>query len=532
MGRWRDSSVARQWMWRDIEYRANNMARYPRMMPTEMTMAGDGEQAEWDELVTLVALFPQGAGIEELLARHGRKIARRTLQRRLAALVDRGRLVTVGRARALTYRLPVIPVTGHAEGASRVSATAELYVPISPGAEAIKAYVRQPPSGRRPVGYQIGFLEAYEPNVTSYLPTALRDQFHQLGRSPSDEAPAGTFARAILDRLLIDLSWASSRLEGNTYSRLDTERLIQEGEAASGKDALETQMILNHKAAIQYLVNNAEEIAINRQTIVALHAMLSDGLMADPMACGALRWRAVQISGSVYSPMALPQKVEEVFGIVHEMANEIADPFEQAFFLMVHLPYLQPFEDANKRVSRLAANIPLIRNNLVPLSFVDVPERAYVDGLLGVYELRQVELLRDVFTWAYERSCQQYAAVQGQLVQPDTFRLRYRVALSHTVRAIVEEGVSANPSTIRHTMPASVAHADEQKFIESVMEEFRTLHAGNAIRFGVKPFEFATWRERAGDAPESLPPLPTFHANRSAVDISDRDALHGVMDED
>src|SRR6185437_9670324 len=374
-------------------------------------------------------------------------------------------------------------------------ATSEAYVPISPDGEAIKAYVRQPLSGRRPIGYQISFLEAYDPNVTSYLPATLREQFHQLGRSPSHEAPAGTFAKSILDRLLIDLSWASSRLEGNTYSRLDTERLIQEGKVASGKDALETQMILNHKAAIQYLVNNAEGIAIDRQTIVALHALLSDGLMADPMACGAIRSRAVQISGSIYTPMALPQKVDDLFGIVYEMATMIADPFEQAFFLMVHLPYLQPFEDANKRVSRLAANIPLIRNNLVPLSFVDVPEHAYVDGLLGVYELQRVELLRDVFTWAYERSCQQYAAVQNQLAQPDTFRLHHRVALAHTIRAIVEAGVVADPSTVRNATPASVTNDDRQRFVELVMEEFRTLHAGNAIRFGVKPFEFEAWRE-------------------------------------
>jgi hypothetical protein len=461
-------------------------------------MASYKTQAEWEKLVGLVAEFPQGAGIEALLEKSGNGTSRRTLQRHLAALVTQGRLVTTGRARALTYRLPANSATVQSAATSASNATAEAYVPISPDGEAIRAYVRQPSSLRRPVGYQINFLEAYEPNVTSYLPATLREQLHQLGRSPSDEAPAGTFARAILDRLLIDLSWASSRLEGNTYSRLDTERLIQEGQAASGKDALETQMILNHKAAIQYLVDNAEDVAIDRQTIVALHALLSDGLMSDPMACGAIRSRTVEISGSVYRPMALPQKVDDLFGIVHEIASEITDPFEQAFFLMVHLPYLQPFEDANKRVSRLAANIPLIRNNLVPLSFVDVPERAYVDGLLGVYELQSVELLRDVFTWAYERSCQQYASVQSRLVQPDTFRLHHRVALGHTIRAIVEAGVVADQTTIRHAMPVSVAKEDEQRFIDLVVDEFRTLHAGNAIRFGVKPFDFETWRERIG----------------------------------
>ena len=178
---------------------------------------------------------------------------------------------------------------------------------------------------------------------------------HNLGRPPAENTPAGTFARDILNRLLIDLSWASSQLEGNTYSQLDTERLIEFGQAAEGKDAMETQMILNHKSAIEYLVMNIDQTDVSKETIIALHAFLSDGLMADPLMCGRIRNRAVDIGGSVYLPIALPQRLEELFGIVIDMAAEIIDPFEQAFFLMVHLPYLQPFEDVNKRVSLLFA---------------------------------------------------------------------------------------------------------------------------------------------------------------------------------
>lgn len=89
---------------------------------------------------------------------------------------------------------------------------------------------------------------------------------------------------------------------------------------------------------------------------------------------------------------------------------------------MLHFSYLQPFEDVNKRVSRLAANLPFIRENLSPLSFVDVPERAYIEGLLGVYELNRIELLRDVFVWAYERSCARYSAVRQSLGEPDLIR--------------------------------------------------------------------------------------------------------------
>ena len=325
---------------------------------------------------------------------------------------------------------------------------------------------------------------------------SLRDQLHALGRSPAEQTPAGTFARDILNRLLIDLSWASSRLEGNTYSHLDTERLIEFGQAAEGKDAMETQMILNHKDAIEYLVRDPAHASLSTDTIIALHAFLSDGLMADPRACGRIRHRAVGIDGSVYMPVALPQRVEELFGIVIQMAAEITDPFEQAFFLMVHLPYLQPFEDVNKRVSRLAANIPLIRHNLCPLSFIDVPQQAYVDALIGVYELNRIELLRDVFVWAYERSCQQYVAAKQNLVPPDIFRLRHRMALSEVIAAIVRNDERASDASIRARLPAAVAAADREHFVSLALEEFRTLHPGNAVRFGIRPLELEAWLAR------------------------------------
>jgi Fic family protein len=248
---------------------------------------------------------------------------------------------------------------------------AECYIPTSSAGKEIKAYVRQPRQNRQPVSYQVNFLGQYHPNQTYYLPSSLLSQLHSLGRSPAAQTPAGTFARDILNRLLIDLSWASSRLEGNTYSRLDTERLIEFGQVAEGKDALETQMILNHKSAIEYLVHDNGHLNITSETIISLHAFLSDGLMPDPLSCGRIRNRAVDIGGSVYLPIVLPQRLEELFNIMLSMASEIIDPFEQSFFLMVHLPYLQPFEDVNKRVSRLAANILFIRQNLCPLSFID-----------------------------------------------------------------------------------------------------------------------------------------------------------------
>ncbi len=371
-----------------------------------------------------------------------------------------------------------------------------VYVQTSAEGQEVRAYVSQPRQLRRPVGYQLEFLEQYHPNHTAYLPQNLREQLHSIGRPPEDHALAGTFARDIFNRLLIDLSWASSQLEGNTYSRLDTERLIQHGKKAKGKNAIETQMILNHKQAIEYLVLNPKNARVDTDTVLTLHALLADDLMADPTAVGRLRRRAVGIGGSVYLPIAVPQRLEEMFAVVVSMAADIKDPFEQAFFLMVHLPYLQPFEDVNKRVSRLAANIPFIRHNLCPLSFIDVPTQAYVEAMIGVYELNRIELLRDVFVWAYERSCQQYVAVQRTLVQPDIFRLSHRQALGEVIAAIVRKDKAASQRTIKGMMPASIAPADHGRFVELVLNEFKSLHEGNWVRFGIRPLELAEWRRR------------------------------------
>ena len=448
---------------------------------------------ELNPIVEAIGGHPAGIGSDALLQELGDGMGRRTLQRRLSKLLEQKRIQATGAGRATRYQL--VPTASTAwlvmepppgRGENTVSLSAE--------GEEIRAYVRRPRQARQPVGYRVEMLERYQPNFTAYLPEPLRAQLHLMGRSPMEQAPAGTFARDILNRLLIDLSWASSCLEGNTYSRLDTERLIEMGQAAEGKDVLETQMILNHKAAIEYLVGEAGQAGINPESIIALHALLSDGLMPDPLSCGRLRNRPVDIGGSVYLPIALPQRLAELFGHVLDMAAEIRDPFEQAFFLMVHLPYLQPFEDVNKRVSRLAANIPLIHHNLCPLSFVDVPQQSYVDGVLGIYELNRIELLRDVFVWAYERSCQQYVAVKQHLVPPDTFRLRYRKELSEAVAAIVRGDAPANARSVH--VPTAMPDADRERFMTLVLQEFRVLHAGNAIRFGLRPLEFEAWRER------------------------------------
>ena len=164
---------------------------------------------------------------------------------------------------------------------------------------------------------------------------------------------------------------------------------------------------------------------------------------------------------------------------------------------MVHLPYLQPFEDVNKRVSRLAANIPLIQRNLCPLSFVDVSQSTYISAMLGIYEINRVELLRDVFVWAYKRSCARYSAVRQSLGDPDPFRLQHRQHITQVVATVVREKMS-KPQAISHIhrfAQEQIEAPDRERFIEVVENQLLSLHEGNIARYRLRPSEFQAWRE-------------------------------------
>ena len=426
----------------------------------------------------------------------------RTLQYRLKALVDDKRLIRDGSGRWARYRLPTdTSLSGRATfGPLRSDARLSIGIPLSTAGEEIRDYVRRPTAAREPVGYDRNFLDRYRPNVDFYLSESERAELREFGTTEIVEQPAGTFAKQVLNRLLIDLSWNSSRLEGNTYSLLDTERLIELGEEAEGKDRLEAQMILNHKEAIEILVDGAEDIGFDRHTILNLHAALADNLLPDPAAPGRLRQVRVGIGGSVFHPLEVPQLIEEGFDRILAKASRIEDPFEQAFFALVQLPYLQPFDDVNKRVSRLAANIPLIRANLAPLSFEEVSRELYTEAILGVYEPNRTELLRDLFIWAYRRSASRYAAVRMSLGEPDPFRLNHRTAIRHVVGDVVREGMDKKNAAahIGAWAEEHVEEPDRERFREVVERELVSLHQGNFARYRVRPSEFARWQRNWG----------------------------------
>lgn len=432
-----------------------------------------------------------GLTLAELLAQHP-DVARRTAQRFIARLIASGQVIGKGEGRARRYF-----AADHQPSQSQQGESLDHFpdfIAVSADSQDILAYLAQPAAARKPVGYQPDFLNSYIPNKSWYLSETLRRQLHQMGRTVASAAPAGTYSRAILNRLLIDLSWASSQLEGNTYSRLDTRKLIEQGKAADGKAAIETQMILNHKTAIEMLVENTDRADFSRYTIMNLHSALAENLLPNPADEGRIRLHAVDIGKSVYRPLSSPQQIESLLDVMLSKACKIQDPFEQSFFIMVHLPYLQPFADINKRTSRLAANLPLFRANLCPLTFLDVPEQAYSRAMLGVYEMTRVELLRDLYLWAYERSTQEYQAIKQDLAEPDPLRLSWRDFIKQTIHGVITHP-DAEPLFYIQQAVGSQVPADEQHNVQAlVIDELRRLHEGVLARYGLRPAEYYAWQ--------------------------------------
>lgn len=430
---------------------------------------------------------------------------RKAIRRALKSLTRQNLVDPKGSARARVYVLHENKTEAEETHQTEESAEAPTHtianvlkgIDISPESRDLWYYVTKAPAERAPVGYVQEFLRSYEPNETFYLTAEHREKLNTLGQVETVVRPAGTYARNILDRLLIDLSWNSSRLEGNTYSLLETKRLIELGETVTGKEVSEAQMILNHKAAIEYMVESAEDDGITSHEIRSVHALLSENLLGDPAASGRLRSIIVEIGGSTYVPLENPQLIREGFEIFVEKINQIEDPFEQSLFSIVHLSYLQAFEDVNKRTARLVANVPLIKKNLRPLSFTDVDKDAYLYALLGIYERNDISLIRDLYVWAYNRSSQRYTAIQQAMGEPNFLKLRYRTQIQEIVRSIILNSVTGSDVVpqIRASIDSStITEADREEVFSLIEHEIASLHDGNVARFKVLPSEFQSWK--------------------------------------
>jgi len=422
---------------------------------------------------------------------------RKAIRRVLNSLIKKGLLEAKGAARARIYVRTAQGLKTEILSSQGRGADAFKGIPLSGESETLLEHISKPLQARAPVGYIQDFLRSYEPNQTYYLSEPQRIELLKVGSVEREVRPAGTYARNILNRLLIDLSWNSSRLEGNTYSLLETKRLIELGENAAGKDASEAQMILNHKGAIEYIVELAGVEEVGSHEVCSIHGLLSENLLGDPSASGRVRAIAVGIGGTTYMPLENPHILKDYFQDFIQKRNLIKDPFEQSFFSLVHLSYMQAFEDVNKRTARLVANIPLIKKNIKPLSFTDVEQEVYVKSLLGVYEKNDVSLLRDLYIWAYKRSSQRYSAIQQAMGEPNLLKLKYRTVIGDIIRTIILERVTGQQVVGRvQNLIASqtLPEADAREIFEVIETEIMSLHDGNIARFRIRPSEFQEWK--------------------------------------
>jgi hypothetical protein len=252
-------------------------------------------------------------------------------------------------------------------------------------------------------------------------------------------------------------------------------------------------MILNHKEAIRYLVQNVESLSVNEETIRTLHYLLADSLVAPGMA-GQIREDSIAVSGTTYAPLEGRDRLTRLLRQLLEKARRIEDPFEQSFFLLGHIAYLQAFVDVNKRTARLASIIPLITNDHVPQSFVDVDKGDYLNATIAFYELNETGPLADLYCFSYRRSCQHFDT-SVQVVGFDEiaalYRPQRRAIVSEIVRTLIPPGEAMNLIEARMTDAIEPQHRD--KFMQDVLAELENLDVSRIAGLGISREQLDAW---------------------------------------
>ncbi len=467
------------------------------------------KQEECRELLNILSSSDKPLSIGDIEDIIGKSMLKKTIQRRLKSLVEDGLIIAEGEKRGRKYYLEKdsYAKSGIDSGKDKEQALnqeVELEAnhsehPIfSSESLSLLSYLNTPVYGRIKTSYQVGLIESYIPNETQYVPNSVRDVLYKAGKRFDKTLAAGTYAKQIGQRLLIDLSYHSSRLEGNTYSKLDTQKLIENGLTAEGKVQEETVMIMNHKEAILFLVENAEDMLLSPFIITNIHNLLSRDLLKNPDACGKVRQLEVNIGNSSYLPLNNPHQLVEYLALLLRKAEQIIDPFEQSFFLLIHISYLQAFEDVNKRTARLTCNIPFIKGNLCPLSFIDVPQEDYFKALLYFYEKNDFLPALELFQWAYVKSCEQYDVVKESLGEIDTYRIQHRPARKEVMANIIRGGITGSDieSAIATYCKENTIDSPD-KFVTMVLHELETLHTGAIVSLGITESIFEAWKAKS-----------------------------------
>jgi Fic family protein len=426
----------------------------------------------------------------------------RTLSRWLRELVDEGTIERTGQLKATRYRSR----TADKPPSPQAAATPALPIFSSANEQLLKR-IDAPIYTRPPATYSEAWVDSYVPNQSAYLTAEQRTELKTLGKRAPIYGRAGTYIQKIYNRLLIDLSYNSARLEGNTYTLADTEQLVIQGVAAQGKPNAERIMILNHKEAIRYLVHNVESLSANEETIRTLHYLLADSLVAPGMA-GQIRDESITVSGTTYAPLEGRDRLTRLLSQLLEKARRIEDPFEQSFFLLGHISYLQAFVDVNKRTARLASIIPLITHDYVPQSFVDIDKGDYLKATIAFYELNETGPLADLYCFAYRRSCQRFDTTV-QVVGFDEiaalYRPQRRAIVAELVRTLIPPREATNFIEARMTDAIEPQHRD--KFKHDVLAELENLDVSRIAGLGITREQLDAWLKLRDAEASSASPI-------------------------
>lgn len=310
-----------------------------------------------------------------------------TMKRLIAAAVKNGDVVVQGKARATRYRL---------------SDQAHLLMPLN-----LDTYFALDVDDRQvQTSFNFGLIREQLPSVTLFTEEekarldALQAEFRQHVSEMTDNE-----YRKEMERLGIDLSWKSSQIEGNTYSLLETERLLRESKTADGKTKEEAVMLLNHKDALHFILDNPDYLEnLTASHIEDIHRLLTKELSVDR----GIRHRRVGITGTNYHPLDNEFQIREAMHDSCDLINGKTNIFEKALLTLVLLSYIQAFSDGNKRTARITSNAILIANGYCPLSFRSVDSIDYKKAMLIFYEQNNIYAFKQIFIEQFEFAVKEY----------------------------------------------------------------------------------------------------------------------------
>lgn len=311
----------------------------------------------------------------------------RTLKRMIAEAVQRRDIIVEGKGKATRYSL---------------SAQAQLTMPLD-----IDTYFLKDIDERKvQESFNFDLVRNTLPQVAIFTPEELQrlDVAHQAFLKNMATLSEVEY-RKEMERLGVDLSWKSSQIEGNTYSLLETERLLKEKQTAQGKTKEEAVMLLNHKDALDFVLDNPnflKEITVRR--IEDIHSILTKGLGVG----SGIRTRRVGITGTNYRPLDNEFQIREALEDSCTLINGKANIFEKALLALVLLSYIQAFSDGNKRTARITSNAILMAWGYCPLSFRTVDSVDYKKAMLMFYEQNNIAAFKQIFIEQYEFATRNY----------------------------------------------------------------------------------------------------------------------------